>query len=861
MNRTQFVSIEIGTGCNLGKEHTKCPNMDPARWANVDTSRALTDEKILDVVREMYSRHGFTGAIAWHYYNEPLLYRDRMLSLMERIKAEIPASRFALWTNGELIEANCDWIKAFEYVWITDYRGQGFRHVKRRVRKTKVMRWGLDGRKEPQGEESLGACGRMYSEFVIDHFGNVHICCIDWARNVDLGNVWDRSLAAIVEQWQKIRALVSGPEMDKEAPEFCRRCTCRHAHVASLIPSIAQGGRDKRDRRVARRRERTAPPSKLLAVAGIRREGTNDRAWLDYHERIADKVYLENDWMQAARRLKKSGAMFVAVMTTAQRLQGDVREALERHPNENILTVKGCGLDNEPRTGITIGKLSEIAKWAGPRPVLGSRFRKKAIALEELIVLSEALPSRRRVAVTFTHYRIPEQRLADHFQWNDELYRKHGARVFVVTDRQYDVPAYARCLVYPEEMPTFALSKTSNYGIRYAIDCGFSVIIKTDSDMVYPAESFAEMVATEEGEAVIPVYRMASNYTERETKYVAAPKATGTIAMVGADWKRARFHESCRGYGCDDGILRKDIARAGILERRSNVIYHIAHVPDTPQQEFNKVTPRVDHWNRDTGFNPENFAGNRTFHRKRDKVDAWGLPGISALAIVATHYRMPLARLDQWIEWNGKLFEEYGARAIIVSDVERSGLPDWLRVAVYPVELEMFSLSKTSNYGIRLAGGGIVAKTDPDCAFSREALDACLTVTETVGICPRYYMAHSYEAREQAAYTWDASKGTLVLHWDHWNAIGGYDERCEGYGIEDGDAYERARRVEGRDVRRLKIPFWHIAHSKEKQTRGNTRKDCWNRQAGFNPRNHKANVRSMRDDYWDRESWGIPSVE
>ena len=860
MHLTQILAIELTTACNLGKEHPACPNMDPERYKLVDTTRALTDEKIVEVVRDAYEKHRFTGAVAWHYYNEPLCAKERMLALMERIKALVPAARFLLWTNGELIPAQCDFLNAFDFCWITDYKGnQDFKHVKRRIRRTRVVRWQLDERIDPTGPKSLKPCGRPFSEFIIDHFGNVHICCIDWRGVVQVGNVWDDSLESILPRWAAIRdACVF--DMAK-APDFCQCCKLRHP-VAPLIPDVAQKARayTKAATRahLSGRHKKSLPEAQngpILALACLPGAGSPD-AWENAHRGEGIALYHASGPTDAERQLKRSGAHFGGILTSGQMLQGAVADALKIHMNENLLRINAESESGAPAPAFTIAKIRDVSHWVGCRPSLRPRAHPKQITLEELLLITSDKPRARRVAVTFTHYRIPEARLIDHFRWNEEVYRTHNASVFVVTDKQYAVPDYAQCLVYPEEMPKFALAKTSNFGIRHAIESGFDLIIKTDADIAFSNNSFAGLVETFEGCAGLPVYNMASSYAAREKDYIQAPNATGTISMVADDWRKAHFHEGCVGYGCDDGILRREMKRRGIRECRDWTVDHIAHIEGTPQQEFNKQSPRIDHWNRESGFNPENFSGNRGLHGRIFKGEDWGLPGCAKMAVVITHYRMPKRRLDEFIDWNGKLFEANGIRLLVVSDVQRKGLPHWCRVAVYPSELPVFNLSKTSNYGIRLIGGGIICKADPDNAFSQEVIDAMLLTTPESGVCPRFFMAESFAAMEQCKATWDASKGCLCLHWQHWQKICGYDERCEGYGIEDGDCFQRARVIPGHSVSRLKIPFWHIAHTNQRQGRGNSRPDCWGRADGFNPRNHRQNCNAMREGPWKSEDWG-----
>jgi len=229
------------------------------------------------------------------------------------------------------------------------------------------------------------------------------------------------------------------------------------------------------------------------------------------------------------------------------------------------------------------------------------------------------------------------------------------------------------------------------------------------------------------------------------------------------------------------------------------------------------------------------------------------------ISVVACHYRLPEYRLRQFLEWNRKLFEVFGVRTIIVSDVDRSGLPAWARLVVYPGKLEIYSPSRVSNYGIRIAGAGIICKTDIDCVFSRSALEEVAGVREGLGVSLPYLMAMSYDERPKAI-KWESTKGTLALVFEDWDRISGYDERQAGYGLEDGDGYCRAMRIAR--VRRPQVPFWHIAHDSERgacpQANQNRRSDHWHRADGFCPVRHRENRAARRSGLWSSPSWGLP---
>jgi hypothetical protein len=295
------------------------------------------------------------------------------------------------------------------------------------------------------------------------------------------------------------------------------------------------------------------------------------------------------------------------------------------------------------------------------------------------------------------------------------------------------------------------------------------------------------------------------------------------------------------------------------IVRAVGELYHLAHQPGTCQREFKG---RTDHWGRAEGFFPEAFAENNRLRRQLpvEPSERWGLPSaVSDVSLVLTHYRMPLQRLLDWIEWNDSVIRALRARAVVVSDVRSydATLPDWLCVARFPRALSVFNLSATSNFGIRLIGRGIIAKVDPDLFLGEKFAETIAAVSDARGLAPRFRMAASpQEARDGIGEVWEASKGCLVMPYNRWAAICGYDERMEGYGIEDGDAFYRAGLLPGFKIDRECAPVWHVAHTAAPQLRGNNRCDCWGRDNRFNPCNHKRN-QTTRRTAWESKAWGM----
>lgn len=235
------------------------------------------------------------------------------------------------------------------------------------------------------------------------------------------------------------------------------------------------------------------------------------------------------------------------------------------------------------------------------------------------------------LAIVFASYRdengegVPVQRLRDHFNWNAEAYREFGnrLRVYVVTEVFHELPSCAECVIFPmEELPfiggrrRFSITRTKNAGIRKAIRDGADVIVCTDVDIAFHSITLRELTEVDERTAAIPVYRMAPSF-ERIGSGDFDKGCTGTVSMTAANWKRCQYEEGCVGYGADDGILLRDIERAGLRINRSQIVAHVAHVQGDGHRIPGKGASTC--WGRDTGFNFDNFHENRKLHRTSER--------------------------------------------------------------------------------------------------------------------------------------------------------------------------------------------------------------------------------------------------
>ncbi len=245
MDKTQYLIFEIGTECNLGALHPKCPNRNPERYSALPSIVPTFDADILAIAKTMYRHLGFRGRIGWHYYNEPLCSAKRMWHLMDRIDAEVPEARYTLWTNGTLLPEDCSQFARFEEIHVTDYGipEHPVRNIAALVaaqHKTQIQRVRLDDRLHAIGDvHSEEPCHRMFTEFIIDYWGNVRLCCYDWQGVGSIRNVHDWEIGRIVSAYQETRRMAARLPGRSRVMRACDFCKMQSTHIPQFVPEIA----------------------------------------------------------------------------------------------------------------------------------------------------------------------------------------------------------------------------------------------------------------------------------------------------------------------------------------------------------------------------------------------------------------------------------------------------------------------------------------------------------------------------------------------------------------------------------------------------------------------------------------------
>ncbi len=151
MKETNLISIEIGRSCNLASIHTSCPSGDIDRYGDLDTTLPINNDQIVSLVSNAYINMEFKGMVAFHYYNEPLLYPDKISYIIDNVRKLVPHSKFFLNTNGYYIKDNVELVKKFSRITLSNYNNEDWSWLKEQLPSTCSL-WvfnirTLDGRK------------------------------------------------------------------------------------------------------------------------------------------------------------------------------------------------------------------------------------------------------------------------------------------------------------------------------------------------------------------------------------------------------------------------------------------------------------------------------------------------------------------------------------------------------------------------------------------------------------------------------------------------------------------------------------------------------------------------------------------
>jgi 2-deoxy-scyllo-inosamine dehydrogenase (SAM-dependent) len=175
----------------------------------------------------------YTGRISYHTYNEPLLRKD-LAELVAHVRQHLPQSCQMLFSNGdlltkdihgELIQAGLDWL------YVTSHDNKPFPAMEKTVFKmardlTLTNRGGALARVAQLDEPLQRPCFAPSDMLIITATGDILLCCDDFYRTTQMGNIMVRSIPEIwfSEPFIRLRENLRKGRRDQAAP-ICRACS------------------------------------------------------------------------------------------------------------------------------------------------------------------------------------------------------------------------------------------------------------------------------------------------------------------------------------------------------------------------------------------------------------------------------------------------------------------------------------------------------------------------------------------------------------------------------------------------------------------------------------------------------------
>ena len=242
----RIVEISVVDSCN--RTCSFCPHDD----INYTFRYGRADLKLFETISNQLIERDYTGYIAICGYGEPTMYKQLIeaVSILRKTKAKID-----LITNGELLtkqKVNELFLAGLDILTISLYEEQYIEHTNKLVeglhesqyliRNRYLNQISVVNRREilhNHGDiERTSECWLPSYKMLINHDGNVLLCCNDWTRTNTYGNVYQQSLWDIWttnmnEKRQNLlngiiegvckKCDVNGTDYGKESSDFYRR--------------------------------------------------------------------------------------------------------------------------------------------------------------------------------------------------------------------------------------------------------------------------------------------------------------------------------------------------------------------------------------------------------------------------------------------------------------------------------------------------------------------------------------------------------------------------------------------------------------------------------------------------------------
>jgi radical SAM protein with 4Fe4S-binding SPASM domain len=220
---TNRISMELSNLCNYSMIHKKCP-------IHKINNPVILPSIIVYSVIETLKRYSFSGRIAFHTYNEPLI-DPRLFKFIEIAKNSCPSCEIYICTNGyyldqvmaeELANIGVSEINVSVY---SDREMERLSKINVNI-PFSTERMKLDDRLnfyESSEKEKFEPCYAPLNEIIITRDGSISLCCLDWKRKYKFGDLHYQNLEEILREGH-LHSLYSKLSKGERTLSLCRRC-------------------------------------------------------------------------------------------------------------------------------------------------------------------------------------------------------------------------------------------------------------------------------------------------------------------------------------------------------------------------------------------------------------------------------------------------------------------------------------------------------------------------------------------------------------------------------------------------------------------------------------------------------------
>jgi len=221
---TARISFELSNLCSYSRIHKRCP-------LNLEKEPRILSSRIVYGILDVLGRFNYDKVIAFHVYSEPLT-DPRLFKFIEYARSKCPDSDIYFSTNGafldqvlmnELVEAG------LSNIHISAYSNGEFERllkidfpITHKVERLNLIKDHLEIYEKPI-MDSDQPCFAPLNDIVITRDATLSLCCRDWKRAHNFGDLKEKGLIEILREGklhEAYRRLSSGDRY----LDLCRRC-------------------------------------------------------------------------------------------------------------------------------------------------------------------------------------------------------------------------------------------------------------------------------------------------------------------------------------------------------------------------------------------------------------------------------------------------------------------------------------------------------------------------------------------------------------------------------------------------------------------------------------------------------------